>query len=321
MKTIPDTMDLRAYQDEEKFRQVIRSMKDWREEAKELMLVPPSQRGAVMPWEKSHGCFRFRPAELTLWGGESGSGKSAMISEVMLGLAAQTERSMIVSLEMEPVLQVDRAVRQFSRRGDPRVSDLDAMLEWTDGKVWLYDHVGQLSLDRLLPAMRWAAAELRVKHIVIDSLMRLNIAETDYDAQKAAINRLVTFRKDAGVHVHLVAHSRKPGAGSMGGSKHEIKGTGTIADLTDNVIMVVRNREKEQKIADGEATDSVIDAPDSFAVVAKQRNGTGWEGPIRLWYDPACMRWMEAPAHRAGAPCDLRYVGGVAPTNYQCRDA
>lgn len=310
MRMIPDDMDFSLYADDEKHRQLVKPMSRWRDEVVQMLLCPPGQRGRVLPWVKTEPLFRLRPGELTIWAGENRAGKSALLNMVAMALAAQTERILIISLEMKPTDTIDRALRQFSRRDTPTVRDVDSLLTWSQDRIWLYDYVGAVSLDRLLPAMRWAVAELGVTHIVIDSLMRLGMAETDYDSQKRAIDQLCTFKHDTSAHVHLVAHSRKPAAANRGDTgRYDVKGTGTISDLADNVVIVARNEAKEKAIAQGRDADE--DDPDALLVVDKQRHGSAWTGAVRLWYVGYCQQWIEKPTVRGGAPVDLASVGGA----------
>jgi twinkle protein len=309
MNVIPDNMDFSLYAQDETLRQLVKPLSNWRDEVVEMLLCPPAQRGKVLPWPKTEGVFRLRPSELTIWAGENRAGKSALLNMVTMGMAAQGERILIVSLEMKPTDTIDRALRQFARSYQPTVRDVDALLEWATDRVWLYDYVGAVSISTLLPALRWAAAELGITHIVIDSLMRLGVGETDYDKQKLAIDALCTLKHDTGCHVHLVAHSRKPANAANRGetSRYDVKGTGTISDLADNVVVVVRNEAKERKAAAGE--DVREDEPDALLVVDKQRHGAAWTGIIKLWYVGYCQQWIEKPTVMGGAPVDLASVG------------
>jgi len=308
VKVIPDTMDFTLYAQDEELRQVVKPLSEWREQVAQMLLCPPAMRGSVMPWPKTERLFRIRPSELSIWAGENRAGKSALLNMIMMGLAAQGERSLIVSLEMKPTDTIDRALRQFSRSPEPSLRHLDDLLEWATDRIWLYDYVGAVGMAKLMPALRWAAAELGVKHIVIDSLMRLGIAESDYDRQKEAIDALCTLKHDTGVHIHLVAHSRKPNqAVRSEGSRYDVKGTNTISDLADNVIIVARNEKKERALAEGKDVD--IDEPDTALIVDKQRHGSGWSGVIKLWHVAQCQQWIERPLEKAGQTVDLRTVG------------
>ncbi|MFO0521763.1 MAG: AAA family ATPase [bacterium] len=309
MRLIPDTMDFSLFERDEELRQLVKPMGQWRDEVVQMLLCPPAQRGKVLPWSKADSLFRLRPSELTIWAGENRAGKSALLNMVTMALAAQGEKVLIVSLEMKPTDTIDRALRQFARTYEPTARHVDALLTWAEDRVWLYDYVGSMTLAKLMPAMRWAVAELGVTHIVIDSLMRLGTGETDYDAQKQAIDQLCSFKHDTGAHIHLVAHSRKPANAANRGetSRYDVKGTGTISDLADNVVVVVRNEAKERKAAAGE--DVSEDEPDTLLVIDKQRHGSAWTGALKLWYVGYCQQWIEKPTVKGGCLVDLANVG------------
>jgi twinkle protein len=311
VNVIPDNMDFSLYADDEKLRQLVKPLSAWREDVVQMLLCPPAQRGKVLPWPKTEPLFRLRPSELTIWAGENRAGKSALLNLVMMGLAAQGEKILIVSLEMKPADTIDRALRQFAAREQPSVRDVDALLTWADERIWLYDYVGAVSMRTLMPALRWACAELGVTHIVIDSLMRLGVAESDYDRQKEAIDALCTLKHDTGCHVHLVAHSRKPANAANRGEvgRYDIKGTGTISDLADNVVVVVRNEAKERKLQTGAEVDEM--EPDTLLVIDKQRHGAAWTGLIKLWYLGYCQHWIEAPAHQQRGNLSVLTVGMI----------
>ena len=135
MRLIPDTMDFSLYAQDDELRQLVKPLSQWRDEVVKMLLCPPAQRGKVLPWPKADSLFRLRPSELTIWAGENRAGKSALLNMVTMGLAAQGERILIVSLEMKPSDTIDRALRQFSRSYDPAVRDVDALLTWAEPEI------------------------------------------------------------------------------------------------------------------------------------------------------------------------------------------
>ncbi len=69
----------------------------------------------------------------------------------------------------------------------------------------------------------------------------------------------------------------------------DVKGSGSITDQVDNVLLVWRNKPKERdvqagkKVADGE--------PDALLICEKQRNGE-WEGRFTLWFDRDSQQYV-----------------------------
>ena len=108
---------------------------------------------------------------------------------------------------------------------------------------------------------------------------------------------IVELTRDEGIHVHVVAHSRKPEQGVRRMQKVDIRGASEQADLVDNVILITRNEEKAEKLLGleygSDDYNMVKNLPDTRFDVAKQRHGDGWTGTISLSYWPAQMRWTE----------------------------
>jgi twinkle protein len=147
--------------------------------------------------------------------------------------------------------------------------------------------------DRVLSVCRYAAKVLKVKHIVIDSLMKCGFNEDDYNGQKGFVDQLCAIAKDFAVHIHLVHHSRKREDESKPPGKMDAKGTGAIIDQVDNCITVFRNKRKEVQMSMGQGDK---DAYDALMIVDKQRHGE-WEGNLALWYDVESQQYLPAYQH------------------------
>ena len=137
-----------------------------------------------------------------------------------------------------------------------------------------------------------------VTQFLVDSLAKCGIGEDSYNDQKAFVDKLSDFARERNIHIHLVCHSRKGKEESEMPDKFDIKGSGSITDMADNVFIVWRNKEKERKVqeAKGDYERDVArkSGPDAAVVCCKQRNGTGWEGRIKLWFDLASLQYLEA---------------------------
>lgn len=73
--------------------------------------------------------------------------------------------------------------------------------------------------------------------------------------------------------------------------KFDAKGSGSITDQVDNMLIHWRNKPKEIALQTGEASYNPAD-PDAMLICAKQRNGE-WEGRIQLWLDPKTNQFMQ----------------------------
>lgn len=255
--------------------------------------------GARLPWRKTRDLIRFRPGEVTLWSGMNGHGKSLALGQAAAGFVCQRERVCIASFEMRPVVTLARMARQTIGCRQP---DRGAVLElheiWSSW-LWLYDQQGQVHAEKILAVMRYASQELGVKHFILDSLMKCGMAEDDYTAQKTFIDSLCTIARDTGMHIHLVAHSRKARDETQAPGKMDVKGSGAITDQVDNVVIWWRNKAKENAIQAGEPSDP--SKPDALMVIDKQRNGE-FEGKVGFWFDPESMQYLE---HAGQQPMDM----------------
>jgi twinkle protein len=71
----------------------------------------------------------------------------------------------------------------------------------------------------------------------------------------------------------------------------DMKGSGSVADQVDTVILWHRNKKKEREIAEGQKDpkDATL-IPDATMKVEKQRNGE-WEGRVSLWFHKGAMQF------------------------------
>lgn len=263
---------------------------------------PKELAGDKLPWPKTHELVRFRPGEVSLWTGLSGHGKSLLLGQACLSLAAQGRSVCIASLEMMPAVTLQRMCRQAFGDRLPDPAFIRRFSDFTNRRIWFYDQQGTIKAATMLAICRYAADSLKIQHIVIDSLLKCGVREDDLDAQKDFLDGLTACARDHGTHVHLVAHSRKLENELRPPGKADVRGASAITDQCDNIFSVWRNRVKEQA-ADQDFTGKPVDpkAPDCLLTVCKNRNGE-FEGAIRLWFDPRSQQFTE---NGIDAPADL----------------
>jgi twinkle protein len=250
--------------------------------------TPIGHTGAPLPWPAWQERVRLRPAELSIWTGINGHGKSDLLGNVLINLIENEHRICIFSGEIKPKMLLYRMTVQACATAKATRPFVKAANEWMTGALWLYDHVGSVEQVKLLEAFKYAAKRYRVTHFVIDSLMKCGIAEDDYKGQKQFIDALCDFKNDFDVHVHLIAHARKGESEEKAPGKLDIKGTGAISDLADNVFAVWRNKKKEME---KEPKDEDEDA----RLYCHKQRATGYEGALRLWFDKDSLHFKQKP--------------------------
>ena len=300
---IPDSIDFRAYMADTDSKHKVRAAAAYAEDVVAHFHSPTGPIGARMPWPKTHAQIRFRPGEVSLWGGMNGHGKSLVLGQVCLGLIAQQQRVCIASMEMRPAMTLARICRQAFGANSPPAEFIRTFHASTDRRLWLYDQQGTVKAAKMLAVIRYCADKLKMQHFVIDSLMKCGMGEDDYNGQKAFLDALCSIARDNSLHIHLVAHSRKGQNEFAPPGKMDVKGTGSITDQVDNVLTVWRNKAKERDIADGKTDRSR--EPDALLICDKQRNGD-WEGKVALWFNAASTQFLE---NGIDGPMDLTNSG------------
>ena len=243
---------------------------------------------------KLRDVIEFRPGEVTVWAGYNGHRKSLFAGQVALDLCCQRERSLIASMEMSPGRTLARMVRQAYGCAVPTFTDRKAFTDWTNGRLWLFDHLGRVTPDSLIAVCNYFALELNGRHVFIDSMMMVCSSEESLDEQKQFATDLCRLGQETGLHVHLIAHCRKPqsGAEDKPPTKYDLRGSAAISDQASNVITVWSNKAKKAALDKNPNDDEAMAQPDAAVTVEKQRNGA-WEGRVKLWWDDASLRFCD----------------------------
>lgn len=290
---IPDDIDFAAYLRETEVKVKVRRASLYAEQLRGHFTPPAgAHEDPAMFSTKLRGLIEFRPGEVTVWAGYNGHRKSMFTGQVALDLCVQRERTLLASFEMAPARSLARMARQCFAVAKPAAASLDAFSRWTDGRLWLFDHIGRITPATCLAVCRYFADELKGQHVFIDSMMMVCASEESLDEQKQFMTDLVRLAQETGLHLHLVAHCRKPVDETKPPTKYDLRGSAAISDQAHNVVMVWANKAKKAKL---EANPQDVDAgaaPDALVCVEKQRNGS-WEGRIKLWFDDASFRFAD----------------------------
>lgn len=290
MKLIDESVDLSAYLKDPEDAHKVRPASELADDVINLFYRPRNNPKVGLGFNKTRDDFECRPAEVTLWAGINGHGKSQFVGMTSMHLCAQDQRVCIASLEMNPTRLMARMSRQAWGGIDPSMEFIRKFHAWTDGRLWLYDHVGNSSPEKMIAIIRYAVDAFGIQHFVVDNLTKVVDGEDNYNAQKDFVNRLCGVAHDTGVHVHLVAHVRKSRSEKEQPGKFDVKGAGSITDLVDNVFIVWRNKAKEEAMRSGQQYD--MGEPDTILQLEKQRNGET-EGHYGFWFDPASLQYLE----------------------------
>ncbi|UNE53923.1 bifunctional DNA primase/helicase [Bartonella machadoae] len=272
----------------------LRRASDYKEQVIGLFWPTPEQHeGYTLPYPKLNGKLYFRPAELTLWSGASGAGKSQLLSDCIPHWISQNSRLCLASLEMKGEQSLRRLTKQTGGLEHPTREMIERILHFLDEGLILYEHVGKSSVDTLLDVFDYCRARYGCDQFIIDSLMRLGICSDDYAGQEQAVYKMVDWAVLNAVHIHLVAHARKGGLEKEVPGTEDIKGASEIGANAFNIITIWRNRSLEDKIFAASCKEEKAELakrPGVIMNIAKQRSGD-FEGKIGLWFDQKTYRY------------------------------
>jgi twinkle protein len=191
-------------------------------------------------------------------------------------------------------------LRQFAGEfiDDPLTNDREKYIkgltqrfnQFAGEHLYIYDQQGSTTPNQTIAMARYCAVELGIEHIFIDSLMKVCNAEDNFNEQKYFVDELTALARDHNVHIHLIHHIRKLQSEEIQPGKNDIKGTGAITDQVDNVFLMWRNKQKENRKRNGEKYEE--DLPDAYLMCEKQRNGEAQE-MYGLYYHQSSQQFIE----------------------------
>lgn len=306
---LSDDMDFSAYMRETDAKANVLLASEFRQQLKDSIRARHRENRVFLPWPKVNDFFEFRPNEVTVWAGQNGHGKSQITDQVKLSLLGQDQKVAAASFEMRPVVNLRRMARMFfktnpfapeyaSEEGMQAIDSLfDEFCDWTDQRLWIFNQHGSIECEKVIGFVRYCAKELKVNHIFVDNLAKCVRAEDDYNEQKRFMNEMCTIAADYPVHIHVVHHLKKPSGGeSSKPDKTDVKGSGSIIDQPDNLMLIWRNKPKEEDRKEGK--NQKTQEPDAMIYCRKQRNYEGNEDN-----EPSVALWMDRDS--------LQFVGGA----------
>ena len=269
----------------------------YREELVTFFEGDPNAKGSAMPYDQLDG-FRIREGEITVVASSNFAGKSSIMTQCATQWMRQDKKILLISPEFSPATNLSRLVQQVIGKTprDITEADVTAVLFWLEKRLLVYDALGQIEVEDICAVSRYASEELGVDMIILDNLTCMKLAGEANTAQGELMTDLVHVARSTGLHIFLVAHTRKPQPGEEVG-RYSIRGSSMLSDLADNVIMIERNERKEKLLQDISLSDEerqeVRRQSDTRVSVSKQRHGSAATPTAKLYFSPTSMRWYD----------------------------
>lgn len=253
---------------------------------------------ATTPFDKHGERLRLYPCGVTIWSGFPGAGKTTLLRQLACHLLQKGHGVFFASLEEHPKHLLVRLAATAAGTEKPNFHQVQWFIDQYGPKLRIWAKVGMAKHRSILAVTRKLAAQ-GTTHAIIDSLMKLDISSQDFEGQRVFANLLAATAVQTRMHMHLVAHPKKPPQADQDPDINDVGGAKEIGGIADNVVFVRRSR-KENENPLASATGMCI-------TVRKQRNGSGVLGDITGWF------------HRDKRQFHVEQF--APPTRYLCEDA
>jgi twinkle protein len=254
---------------------------DIKDQVLEYMRNPEKMLGTLtLPWPNLKNDFRFRESEVTILTGINSHGKTAAVGQMVQWLMARHNTKVCVAGLEGPTERMIGDIMTQNFLGNPP-ADLTPTFNWFNESLFAYKPKDRATKKDIFDVFRYCRRKYGVKFFVIDNLSAMSLAIDDHDGQRRFMVELIQFATLEEAHIVLVTHMRKPFTDAKPGNKFDVKGSGALTDLADNVFVWWRNRAKEAAKRDGD--QSKTDEPDATLHCEKQR-ATGKEFRTKLWF-------------------------------------
>jgi len=221
------------------------------------------------PWEGLNEMLSgLRLKELVTLTGGTGLGKSSVTREIEHHLLTTTKDKIgimaleedwrrttmgIVSIEAECRLFIDKVREEYPK--EKLQEHYENLFERDNrDRMYVHAHLGIQSIDDIFAKLRYLIVGCDCKWIVLDHLHML-LHDTGSDERKAiddAMMRLRSLVEETGCGMILVSHLRRTGSDTgheqgLEVSLSHLRGSQSIAQLSDTVIALERNQQATSK--------------------------------------------------------------------------
>ncbi len=226
-------------------------------------VAEPLVMGTAYPWETLNSItFGHRPQELITWTAGTGTGKTAVVSELVYHMVVnQGLRVGLIYLE-EGVIRSGRRLMGLHLNkpihlpgNEPTEEEFNDAWDATlgTGRVMAWEHFGSVDVDLLANRVRWMRNGFDVDVVVLDHIsMVVSGADADADERRLLDRSMTLLRQltqETGLTIHNVSHLNR-----SGGKPHEegghvslanLRGTQAIGQLSDFVVALERDQQAE----------------------------------------------------------------------------
>jgi len=205
--------------------------------------------------------YGIRKGELVTVTAGSGLGKSQFLREIVWQILNKSTENIGLMFLEESVKKTAKSLMSLAVNKTLHLPDTDTTPEelreafdktmGTD-RLFLFDHFGSTSIDNIINRVRYMAKGLDCKYVFVDHVSIIVSAQESGDERKAIDEIMTKLRmlvQETGISLFVVSHLKRPSdKGHEEGavtSLAQLRGSGSIAQLSDIVIGLERNGQHE----------------------------------------------------------------------------
>lgn len=194
----------------------------------------------TLPIDPEGNIVRLYRGEWSIWSGFPGTGKTTLLRQNICRFLKAGHTVFAAILEQDPRWFIIEIAATAAGVETPTVEQLTSFLETYGSKLKVWGFIGIADHKKIFAMIRHLADKHGCTHAIIDSLMALDIDSTDNEAQRQFANLVSATARAKGVHIHLVAHPRKPLAPDQAPNTWDIAGSSDLGRLAFNVFFIRR---------------------------------------------------------------------------------
>jgi twinkle protein len=231
----------------------------------DLVSEPMAPADCKYPWKGLNELtYGIRLGELVTVTAGSGLGKSQVLRELVWHLIKNTDDNIGLMFLEESVRKTALSMMSLAANvplhlPDTAVSDDDRKIAFDNtlgtGRLYLFDHFGSTSIENIVNPVRYLAKGMTCKYIFLDHLSIIISSQESGDERKAldeVMTKLRMLVQETNIALILVSHLKRPsdkgheeGAAT---SLAQLRGSASIAQLSDMVIGLERNGQAEDLV-------------------------------------------------------------------------
>ena len=268
----------------------------------EEVMTPLAQADCEYPWQELNKItYGIRSSELVCVTAGSGLGKSQFLREIIWHIMQSTDDNIglifleesgrktglsLMSLAAGKPLHLPDTTATDKEKDDAYAATLGS------NRLFGFPHFGSHDIDSIVSTVRYLAKGCDCRYIFLDHISIVVSAQSNGDERKAIDEIMTKLRmlvQETGISLFCVSHLKRPeskgheeGAAT---SLAQLRGSGSIAQLSDMVIGLERNGQAEDK-----------DERNTTRVRVLKNRFSGTTGPAgRLLYSLESGRMEELP--------------------------